>query len=79
MRIDSWLKSVERIMRDKYGLELNDWKEKVCPADSKNYEPEEWVMWYGEKYDLTPIRDYDGNLARGLLGGMNGSNYINQF
>ena len=49
-----WDKEVESLMQSRYGLEPNDYMDSA----DKSMSPEEFVDWYGDKYDLDRIDSY---------------------
>lgn len=49
---EQWRETVESLMFTTYGLEYNDW---IMSIDY-SFEPNAFVKWYGEKYDLFNIK-----------------------
>ena len=68
MKFNQFIRVVESMMKSKYGLEPNDFDSPDDPSLKSSYEmgesPAEYVQWYADKRDLTPIN----NLKRNLFG-----------
>lgn len=66
MKFNQFISIVNSMMKSKYGLEPNDFDSPDNPSLKTSYEigesPAEFVQWYADKHDLTPIGDGGSSL-----------------
>jgi len=56
VKLDEWKKEVTRLMKERYGLDENDFDEEcVNIAYSSGDSLADFISWYGRKYDLDAI------------------------
>lgn len=59
--------AVDGIMRETCGIDTGDAgiePDLLAAAQDEGQSPEEFVLWFGEKYNLTPLSEFRANWGR---------------
>ncbi len=59
--------AVDSLMEETYGIDTGDAgidPDLIATAQEEGQSPEDFVLWFGERYNLTPLSEFTANWGR---------------